>query len=138
LSLDLARQRSRVNLGILNLSPLDKTHDLRGELVRALRSAPTRQQSCKPLSIERCFSLIERWAGQSKKCGGVGFGGAILTHVTQHLVFDLHEILRVEEGAGLEPGGAHALGVAVEALQSLETLGLGVPLSHAPHHGVFM
>jgi len=56
----------------------------------------------------------------------------------QHLVFDLHEILSVEEGASLEPGGTHALGVAVEALQSLETLGLGVPLSHALYYGVSM
>jgi hypothetical protein len=78
LRLDLPSQRPRMNLRFLDLSSLDITHDLRGQLVRALRPALTRQQSCKPLSIERCFSLIERWAGQSEKCGGVGFGGAIL------------------------------------------------------------
>src|SRR5437899_938881 len=105
-----------MNLGILDLSSLDKTHDLCGQLVRALRPTLPRQQSCEPLSIERCFSLIERWTRQTKKCSGVSFGGAILTHMTQHLVFDLHEILRVEEGTGLEPGGTHPLGVAVEAL----------------------
>ena len=119
-----------MNLGILGLSPLDKTHDLCGQLVRALRAALTRQQSCEPLSIERRFSLIERWTRQAEKCGGLGFGGAILTHMTQHLVFNLHQILRIEEGAGLEPGGTYPLGVAVEALQSLQTLGLGVPLGH--------
>jgi len=43
----------------------------------------------------------------------------------------MHEILRVEEAAGLEPRGPHSLGVAVEALQSLQTLGLGI----APGHG---
>jgi hypothetical protein len=56
LRLDLQSQCSRMNLGILDLSSLDKDHDLRGQLVRALRPALTRQQSCEPLSIERCFS----------------------------------------------------------------------------------
>ena len=95
LRLDLPSQCSRMNLGILGLSPLDKTHDLRGQLVRALRAALTRQQSCEPLSIERRFSLIERWTRQTEKCGGLSFGDAILTHMTQHLIFNLHQILRI-------------------------------------------
>jgi hypothetical protein len=51
--------------------------------------------------------------------------------MAHHLILDLHEILRVEEAAGLEPWGPYPLGVAVEALQSLQTLGLGI----APGHG---
>src|SRR5882672_7079391 len=119
-----------MDLRILRLSPFDEAHDLGGELVPALGSPLTRQQSREALPGKRGLGLIERGTGHPKECGGLGLGGALVQHLAQHLVLDLHQVLSVEEGAALKPGGPHPLRVAVQAAECLEALGFGSALGH--------
>lgn len=138
LSFDLSGQRAGMNLRIPRLSLLNKAHNLCGELVCTLRATPARQQSCESLALKGHFSLIVRWAGHAEERGGLGLGGALVLHMTQHLVFDLHEVLRIEEDAGLEPSGPHSLGMAVEYPQSLQTFCFGIASTHGAKYAARM
>src|SRR5712691_8622711 len=72
------------------------------ELVGPLRPALAWQQSRQALALEQCLSDIEDRAGQTKCLGCLHHRTIFLLDAAQHLVLDLHQIVRIEERALLE------------------------------------
>jgi hypothetical protein len=50
--------------------------------------------------------------------------------LAKHLVLDLHQVISVEELAGLEPGSPHPFWVGVQAAERFEALGFGGAFGH--------
>ena len=69
------------------------------ELVGPLRPALVRKQSRQAFALEHRLSDIEDRARQAKGLGRLHHSTALLLDAAQHLVLDLHQIVRIEERA---------------------------------------
>ena len=83
------------------------------ELVGPLWSALARQQPWQALALEQLLSDIEDRAGQTKGLGRLHHCTTLLLDAAQHLVLDLHQIVRIEECAVAKERIGHSLGVRV-------------------------
>lgn len=80
------------------LNSLDEdSHRFVVELVGLFRSALAWQQSWQTLALEQCLSDIENRARHAKGLGSLDNRTPILLDAAQHLVLDLHQIVRIEE-----------------------------------------
>ena len=120
--MDLAREALEHSLGEIGwtqrwLHPqqlLEKLHDLRAQLVRALGSWLLRQQPAESRNLEGRLCLIERRTREAERRGALGDRPRVDPHAPEHLVLDLHEIARVEEVGALEQGVGDVFGTAGE------------------------
>jgi len=83
------------------------------ELVWPLRAALARQQSRQSLAPEQLLSDIEDRAGQTGRLSRLHHGPTLLLDASQHLVLDLHQIVRIEERAVPKEWIGHGLGARV-------------------------
>src|SRR5262249_426075 len=75
----------------------EDSHRFVVELVGLFRSALAWQQSWQTLALEQCLSDIENRARHAKGLGSLHNRTPILLDAAQHLVLDLHQIVRIEE-----------------------------------------
>ena len=75
--------------------------------------ALARHQPWQALALEQLLSDIEDRAGQAKGLGRLHHWTALLLDAAQHLVLDLHQIVRIEECAVAKKRIAHSLGARV-------------------------
>jgi hypothetical protein len=117
-------QLARVQGGILGEQAFQVVDDLLGELVRSLGSWSLRQQRRQTALFEEGSGLVEARSGEAEICRRPGCLSTFLMDAAQHLVLDLDQVARVEEGiAGLEGSIANVPRSGVESVvpaQSLE------------------
>ena len=128
LGLDRAGQGARPGGALAAHARIDERHHLRGELVRALRTARLREQPGYSLPGERGFGLVKGRAGEAEQRRGGSLLRSLETHLPEHLVFHLDEIVGVEKPMALEQGGAHSFRMPIQGALLLQALGLGVAL----------
>src|SRR5215475_15438454 len=93
---------------------LQKRKDLAVNLVRATGAWPLWDQSRNPCSIEVRLGLVVGWPGNAIVVGNLGHRRVVDQDTTQHLVLDLHGIVRIEELVSLKLWIAHLLGRRIE------------------------
>ena len=89
----------------------EDSHRFVVELVRPFRPALAWQQSRQALALEQCLSDIEDRAGQTKGLGRLYHRTTFFLDAAQHLVLDLHQIVRIEECAVAKERIAYTLGM---------------------------
>jgi len=77
---------------------LQKAQDLRAHLVPTARTWSLRHQRRQATSLQRRLGCVEHRAREAKAGRGVRDGVPVDLHPPQHLVFDLHQVARIEEG----------------------------------------
>src|ERR1700722_498318 len=92
----------QVRSGIGRDGPLDKCHDLLGQLVSASRPPLLRYQRAQATAREGLLSLIEGRTRKTKKLRCSPYGEVVAVNATQHFVFHLQEVVRVEKVAARE------------------------------------
>lgn len=95
--------------GLLYLPGQDRQRFV-AELVRPLGSALAGQQPRQALALEQLLGDIEGWAGQTRDPSRLNHRTFLLLDASQHLVLDLHEIVRIKERAVAKEGIGHRLG----------------------------
>src|SRR5215469_1292168 len=81
------------------------------ELVGLFRSALAWQQSWQTLALEQCLSDIENRARHTKGLGSLHNRTTFLLDAAQHLVFDLNQIVRIEECTVAKESIGYSLGM---------------------------
>ncbi len=109
---------------------VDERHDRIGEFVGPFGTTPFGEQTRQTSFLEVLLGLIVGRSGDAKLGSGVGLAGALDAHAPKHLVLDLYDIARIEEGVEVELGGFDALGMGVEHLEVLEPIPFGVASGH--------
>jgi len=102
---------------------LDEGHYPSVEFVPAFGTPLVRQQPCQALADIGGLGLMAGGAGDAEQGRGMRLGGALYPYQAQHLVFDLHQVARVEERIGQESGGLYPLGTRAPSV--LRRIALG-------------
>ena len=76
---------------------LDKVQDFLAKLVGPVRSAFVRQQASQALSFESGLRLVKGGPRAAEQFGRRADGFSVDLNPTQHLVFDLKGVARIEE-----------------------------------------
>src|SRR5579863_1552941 len=105
-------RRGQRSIGCLDSA--DELHDLGSQLVAAARSALFWKQARQAGLLKRGPGLIERRPGESKGFRRRTDGLLVDSDLTEHLVLDLDQVLRVEEIAVLKQLVLYILRARVE------------------------
>src|SRR5689334_16689782 len=103
---------------------LQERKDLAVDLVATAGTWPLWDQSRNPCSIEVRLGLVVGRPGNAILVGNLGHRGVVDGDTTQHLVFDLHSVVRIEELASLKLWIADLLGRRIERALFEESVGL--------------
>src|ERR1700730_17194599 len=103
---------------------LQECENVAVELVGSGGAWPLRDQSRNPRSIEVRLGLVIGRPRNAILVGNLGHRGAVDGGTTQHLVLDLHGVVRIEELASLKLWIAHLLGRRIERALFEESTGL--------------
>src|SRR5215471_6873982 len=76
---------------------LQERKDLAVDLVGSAGAWPLWDQSRNPRSIEVGLGLVVGRSGNAILVGNLGYRGVVDGDTTQHLVLDLHGVVRIEE-----------------------------------------
>jgi hypothetical protein len=126
----LARAQCR-----LRRQPLPQLlQQFRPQFMRPFGAALARQQPFQPLGLKVRLRLIERGPGQPKFARRLGQGIVLLLESPQAFIFELEQVLRVEELRVLEEPVADASMAGVEGAAGLEGLAFagGLSLTTSP------
>src|ERR1700746_114177 len=105
-------------------SCLQERKDLAVDLVGAAGAWPLWDQSRNPRSIEVRLRLVVGRPGDAILVGSLRHRSVVDRDTTQHLVLDLHGVVRIEELASLKLWIAHLLGRWIERSLLEEGVGL--------------
>ena len=95
--LDKPCQRRAVECGIFGQSGFEHVQDRLGKLVGPLGSWTLRSQARQTRFLKGRLGLVEGWAREAEADAGLAHSLALLADPPQHLVFDLDQIVGVEE-----------------------------------------
>src|ERR1035441_8242514 len=112
--LDPARQAGGAGSWIFLASLLKELHDFRGELASLLGPALEGYEAGQAAPRDGGLRLVERGAREAELGGSLGDRLPVFLDAAQHLVFDLHQVARVEELAFGKQVVGHGLRVRVE------------------------
>jgi len=104
--------------------PLDECHDLLRQLVSSSRSPLLRHQRTQPTARERRLSLIEGRTRKTKELRCLFHREVVAANATQHFVFHLKEVVRIEEVAVGEQLVGHPVWPRIERARLAEGLAL--------------
>ena len=103
---------------------LQERQDLAVDLVGTARTSLLRDQSRNPGIIEVRLGLVVGRPGNAVLVGNLGHRRVVDGDTTQHLVLDLHGVVRIEELASPKLWIAHLLGRRIERAFFEEGVGL--------------
>ena len=133
LGLDERDQPARSHASVPGSVIVDEAQHLRGDLVRAARTARRRDQPLQPGAVERLDHAEAGGAGHAEARRRLGEGGLADPDQTNHLVAHLKQVASIEEVSGGEHRIADVVRRPVEGSCLPETvllLGLIVVLCH--------
>src|SRR6516225_2231629 len=122
---DQSGQAPRIDIGMLFLLCESEFQDLAFQFDRTLAASLARQQRSKPQLSKSLLNLIEAFSAETELAAHLSHGVFIDRMGAQHLVFDLREVVRVEE-LHLKPRRAHRFRVWVQGPGSQQGLSFGL------------
>ena len=109
-------------------------NDLGRDLVAALGTAPARQQTGEPTSLQCVLGFVEGRSGDAERRRCFADGKAVDLMAPHHLVAHLDQVLCIEERIAGEQNIANGRGIGIEDTVLRQRLALRVPsfwLRHA-------
>src|ERR1700677_426363 len=124
LVVDQPRELPSANRLARNQPCLQEGENLAVDLVGRAWARLLWDQPRNPCSIEVRLRLVVGRPGNAILVGNLGDRGVVDGNTTQHLVLDLHGVVRIEELASLKLWIAHLLGRRIERALFEEGVGL--------------
>jgi hypothetical protein len=118
-------QFGRLELRFCGQGLLQILSDVGSELVRAFGAAFVREEAFQTRGLESLPCLIDGGPGETKLDGGLGEGLSVGLDGPEGLVFELEQVVRIEELGVGEAGVAHFFGTWVEGSAGAEGVEFG-------------
>jgi hypothetical protein len=96
--------------------------DFVGQFVRLFRPALVRQQARQALASKRGLSDVEDRSREAERSGRVDDRACPDLHTAQHLVFDLEQVVGIEEGAVAKQGIDDRIGMRMDCARHSQSL----------------
>ena len=131
---NVVEQRRRTERRVVGAERADNGHHGVVELVRAARAALARDQAGKAVRLERGLRVIEGRPGTAEGLGRLRDRVAVDLDPTQHFVFHLDQIPRIEKLVRSKQGVADRVGTGMQRPLGAERLGFGIATGRARGH----
>ena len=119
-------QVGKRQLGLDSPQLLQKFDYRNGELVGAAGSGFLWDQTRQASLLEIGLGLIESGPRQTRLLSGLPDRGVLLDHGSQHFVFDLNKILRIEEGTVVKQRSGDGFRVRMQDVLFAEEVAFGL------------
>jgi hypothetical protein len=116
---------------------MHKGHHSLVELVRTARSALARHQAGNAVRLERRLGVIERRPGTPEGVGRLRDRVAVDLDPTDHFVFHLDQIPRIEKLVRAKQGVADRVGTGMQGTLGAERLGFRIATGWAGCHSKY-